>query len=177
METTIKLADGGAIPRVGLGLWKVERQSTARLVADAIAAGYRHLDSAADYGNEAEVGAGIRLAFAANRCAREDLWVTSKLWNTYHHPDHVRAACERSLADLGLDYFDLYLVHFPISLRYVDFERRYPPEWIHDPAAPRPKMDVDPVPLAHTWAAMEELVDSGLARRIGVCNYNSAAPP
>lgn len=173
MEALIRLADGASMPRVGLGLWKIARDRTAGLVLDAIEAGYRHLDSAADYGNEAEAGEGIRRALAAGQCRREDLWVTSKLWNTYHHPDHVRPACERTLFDLGLDYLDLYLVHFPISLRYVDFAERYPPEWIFDPAARRPVMELAPVPLSDTWAAMEELVEQGLVKRIGVCNYTS----
>ena len=151
MESSIELADGASMPRVGLGLWKIARDRTARLVLDAIEAGYRHLDSAADYGNEAEAGEGIRQALAAGHCRREDLWVTSKLWNTYHHPDHVRPACERTLSDLGLDYLDLYLVHFPISLRYVDFAKRYPPEWFFDPAAKQPVMEIAPVPLSDTW--------------------------
>ncbi|MDE0478337.1 MAG: aldo/keto reductase [Gammaproteobacteria bacterium] len=173
MESSIELADGTSMPGVGLGLWKIARDRTARLVLDAIEAGYRHLDSAADYGNEAEAGEGIRQALAAGHCRREDLWVTSKLWNTYHHPDHVRPACERTLSDLGLDYLDLYLVHFPISLRYVDFAERYPPEWFFDPAAKRPVMEIAPVPLSDTWAAMEELVEQGLVKRVGVCNYTS----
>ena len=173
MESSIELADGTSMPGVGLGLWKIARDRTARLVLDAIEAGYRHLDSAADYGNEAEAGEGIRQALAAGHCRREDLWVTSKLWNTYHHPDHVRPACERTLSDLGLDYLDLYLVHFPISLCYVDFAERYPPEWFFDPAAKRPVMEIAPVPLSDTWAAMEELVEQGLVKRVGVCNYTS----
>lgn len=173
MESLITLADGASMPGVGLGLWKIARGRTAGLVLDAIKAGYRHLDSAADYGNEAEAGEGIRQALAAGHCRREDLWVTSKLWNTYHHPDHVRPACERTLSDLGLDYLDLYLVHFPISLRYIDFAERYPPEWFFDPDARQPVMKIAPVPLSDTWGAMEELVEQGLVKRIGVCNYTS----
>ena len=173
MNQTMRLADGAMMPRVGLGLWKIPREETAGLVTHAIETGYRHLDSAADYDNEAEAGDGIRKAIAGGICAREDLWVTSKLWNTYHHPDHVRPACERSLSDLGLDYLDLYLVHFPIALRYVDFAERYPPEWLFQPGKPQPAMETAPVPLADTWAAMERLVDEGLVRRIGVCNYSS----
>ena len=164
----------GAMPRVGLGLWKIDPRETAAMVAQAITAGYRHLDSAADYGNEVEAGEGISQALEAGSCQREDLWVTSKLWNTFHRPEHVRPACERSLQDLGLDYLDLYLVHFPISLKYVDFEERYPPEWIHDPHAAEPRMERDRVPLSDTWGAMEELVNSGLVKQIGICNYNSA---
>ena len=173
MESTITLADDSRMPRVGLGLWKIDRDETAQLVVDAIAAGYRHLDSAADYGNESEAGLGIRRALEAGLCRREELWVTSKLWNTFHHPEHVRPACEKTLSDLGLDYLDLYLVHFPISLRYVDFATRYPPQWLFHPDQPLPAMEIAPVPLSETWAAMEELVELGLVRRLGVCNYSS----
>lgn len=173
-DTSVALADGGALPAVGLGLWKVPRPAAADLVRQAVRAGYRHLDCACDYGNEAEVGAGIAGALAAGECRREDLWVTSKLWNTYHARPHVRAACERTLRDLRLDYLDLYLVHFPIAQAFVPFETRYPPGWFFDPAGPRPHMELARVPLAETWAAMEDLVAAGLVRHIGVCNYGTA---
>ena len=160
----------GTPPLVGLGLWKVERERTADVVTEAIRLGYRHLDSACDYGNEAEAGEGIRRAVAAGLCRRDDLWITSKLWNTYHEPARVRAACERSLADLGLDHLDLYLVHFPIPLEFVPFEERYPPGWVRDPAAAAPRMHPIAVPLADTWGALERLVETGLVKRIGLCN-------
>ena len=165
---------GDILPAAGFGLWKIDKPDTADLVHAAIEAGYRHLDSAADYGNEKEAGEGIKSALAAGLCQREDLWVTSKLWNTYHRPEHVRAACEKTLSDLGLDYLDLYLIHFPIALKFVDFDVRYPPEWFFDPGAEAPRMEIDPVPLHQTWAAMEDLKASGLVKHIGVCNYNSA---
>lgn len=170
--TTIAVGNK-AMPAVGLGTWKIEREATARTVQDAISIGYRHIDSACDYGNEVEAGEGIKAAISAGHCSREDLWVTSKLWNTYHRPEQVRPACERTLSDLGLDYLDLYYIHFPIALRYVDFEDRYPPEWIYDPNAAKPSMEVDSVPLHETWAAMEELVEAGLVKHIGVCNFTS----
>ena len=163
----------GEMPAVGLGLWKIAREDTPEVVRSAIEAGYRHLDSAADYGNEAEVGEGIRLALQQGLVDRESLWVTSKLWNTYHRPEHVRSACERTLKDLGLSELDLYLIHFPIALEYVDFATRYPPEWLADPEAETPKMKPDAVPLADTWGAMEALVEAGLVKEIGVCNYNT----
>ena len=162
-----------SMPAVGLGLWKIDPNDVAQAVYDAIKVGYRHLDSAADYGNEAEVGAGIARAIGDGLCTREELWITSKLWNTYHRQEHVTAACRKSLDDLGIDYFDLYLVHFPIALRFVDFADRYPPEWIFDPSAAAPRMERDNVALSETWGGMENLVDQGLAREIGVCNYNS----
>lgn len=158
-------------PAVGLGLWKIDRGDVSALITEALKAGYRHLDSACDYGNETEAGQGIRAALDARICRREDLWVTSKLWNTYHAPEHVRPAAERTLRDLGLDYLDLYLVHFPIALQYVPFDLRYPPGWVHDPAASQPRMAPATVPLIDTWRAMEELVTSGLVKQIGVCNY------
>ena len=163
-----------APPAIGLGLWKVARPDVPGLVEEAIRVGYRHIDSACDYGNEREAGEGIRAALNKGLCRRENLWVTSKLWNTYHKPQHVRPAVERTLSDLGLDHLDLYLVHFPIALKYVPFETRYPPEWIHDPAANEPRMEPIAVPLADTWRVMEDLVSGGLVRRIGLCNCNVA---
>lgn len=174
MSDTLKLASGREIPSVGLGLWKVAPEDAARVVRDAIAAGYRHLDSACDYGNEKEVGEGIRQALSEGLCRREDLWVTSKLWNTYHSMEHVRPACERSLRDLGLEYLDLYMIHFPIAQKFVPFEERYPPEWITDPEATEPRVELAAVPQAETWAAMEDLVTAGLVREIGVCNFGTA---
>ena len=171
--THLTLSSGDQLPTLGLGTWKIARGATADTVHAALAAGYRHLDCACDYGNEVEVGQGIARAIAEGLVTREDLWVTSKLWNTYHRPEHVGPALRRSLSDLGLEYLDLYLIHFPISLRFVPFEERYPPEWVFDPAAAEPRMEFDPVPLARTWAAMEQLVEAGLVRNLGVCNMTT----
>ena len=159
------------MPSVGLGLWKVDPLGVGELVYEAISVGYRHLDSACDYGNEAEVGKGIERVLASNVCHREDLWITSKLWNTFHEPKYVRPAVERTLRDLQVDYLDSYLIHFPISLAYVAPETRYPPGWFFEPDAPNPSMQSIKVPVAETWGAMEELVDAGLVRTIGVCNF------
>lgn len=149
----------------------------ADTVFEAIRVGYRHLDNACDYGNEEQVGEGIRRAIAELGVRREDLFVVSKLWNTFHAAEHVRPACERTLRDLGLDYVDLYprgyLIHFPIALKYVPFETRYPPEWVHDPSAEKPVMELAKVPMHETWGAMEALVDAGLARNIGISNMGT----
>ncbi len=173
MGPTIKVGKG-EMPAVGLGLWKIERQDAAQAVVEAIEVGYRHLDSACDYGNERQVGDGIRQVIDTGLCKREELWVTSKLWNTYHQPEHVEAACRKTLSDLQTDYLDLYLIHFPIALKYVDFDCRYPPEWIFDPDAPSPKMEAEAVGLHETWHGMEGLVERGLVKNIGICNYTSA---
>jgi D-xylose reductase len=170
----LKLNTGRSLPAVGFGLWKIDRSATAEIVVEAARAGYRHFDCASDYGNEAEVGEGLRRVLRDGICQRSDLWVTSKLWNTYHRAEHVRPAVERSLRDLGLGYLDLYLIHFPIALAFVPIEERYPAGWFFDPNATRPAMKPDRVPISETWQAMEELVAAGLVRDIGVCNFGVA---
>lgn len=174
MSDTLTVAGGGQMPLVGLGTWKIDAAVLPELIVAAIKAGYRHFDCACDYGNEPAVGAGLRQALDQGLCRREDLWITSKLWNTYHRPEHVRAAAERSLSDLGIDYFDLYHIHFPVALEYVPLETRYPPEWFYDPAAAEPAMRPIDVPQADTWRAMQTLKSAGLARHLGVCNFSVA---
>lgn len=171
MSTEFKLSSGASIPAIGLGLWKIDQENTADIVRQAVEIGYRHIDAACDYGNEAQAGEGIAQAIQSGSVSRDDLWVTSKLWNTYHRPEHVRAACEKTLTDLKLDYLDLYHIHFPISLAFIPFEKRYPPGWFFDPDADHPKMKEDPIPVLETWQAMLELQQAGLVRHLGVCNF------
>jgi diketogulonate reductase-like aldo/keto reductase len=157
------------MPLLGFGCWKVPKETCAKTVQDALESGYRCVDSACDYGNEVEVGQGIAAAVAGG-IDRKEIFVTSKLWNTYHEPQHVKAACQRTLTDLGLEYLDLYLIHFPIALQFVPFEERYPPEWFVDEKCTRHAFSN--ALLHETWAAMEALVEEGLVRNIGVANYN-----
>lgn len=151
------------------GFWKVPRDVCARVCYDAIAAGYRRLDCASDYANEEQTGEGMARAIRDGLCTREELFVTGKLWNTYHRPEHVALALQRTLRDLQLSYVDEYLIHFPISMEFVPFEAKYPPAWTNLEG----KMVLVPNDLMKTWAAMEDLVDQGLARSIGVCNFST----
>jgi D-xylose reductase len=174
MSPTLTLNSGASLPSVGFGFWKVDRPVAAETTVQAIRAGYRHLDCACDYGNEIEVGQGIQNAISAGLCKREDLWITSKLWNTYHSSEHVQAACRKTLNDLGLEQLDLYLIHFPIAQKFVPFDVRYPPGWFFDPAAEKPRMEEVHVPVSETWRAMEQLVDDGLVKHIGICNFGTS---
>lgn len=159
------------MPLVGFGLWKVENDKAADLVQTAIKAGVRLFDGAADYGNEPGVGDGLKAAIDRKLVKREELFITSKLWNTFHAKEHVKEAAKRSLADLKLDYFDLYLIHFPIAQKYVDPKVRYPPGFLDEKNQQAVGANI---PLAETWAAMEELVDEGLAKSIGVSNFQGS---
>lgn len=154
------------MPLVGFGLWKVNRDTCADTVYNAIKVGYRLFDGAGDYGNEKEAGQGVARAIKDGLVKREDLFITSKLWNTFHAHDHAKALAKYQLGLWGIDYFDLFLVHFPISLQYVDPQHRYPPEWWGDDG----KVHLANVPFQETWRAMEEFVDEGLAKNIGISN-------
>ena len=171
MAANILKGDGVIQPADPLvfGFWKVPKDVCADVCYQAIDAGYRRLDCACDYGNEEEVGKGIAKAIQEGLCTREELFVTSKLWNTYHQPEHVPLACQRSLKDLQLSYIDEYLIHFPISTEFVPFEKKYPPEWTNLDG----KMVLVPQDMCATWKAMERLVDDGLVKAIGVCNFGT----
>ena len=154
--------NGPLIPSLGLGTWKSSRGEVYTAVKEAISIGYRHIDCAPAYDNEAEVGAAVSEALQAGTVTREDLWITSKLWNNAHEPAEVLPALQRTLQDLRLDYLDLFLIHWPVAFKAgVDFPRRRE-DWI--PLAE--------VPTLATWQAMEECVGRGLVRHIGVCNFS-----
>ncbi len=159
-----RLASGALIPAIGLGTFGSDHVSAAEVaeaVKGAAAVGYRHFDCASVYGNEREIGSSFE-AIMNGGIKREELWITSKLWNDKHGEDDVIASCRQSLADLGLEYLDLYLVHWP----FPNF---------HPPGCDVSSRSPDAKPYIHenfmkTWRKMEELVDMGLVRHIGTSN-------
>ncbi|KAG7103587.1 Aldehyde reductase 1 like protein [Verticillium longisporum] len=161
---SFKLNSGHSIPAVGLGTWQSGPNEVARAVEHALRHGYRHIDAAAVYDNEEEVGAGIK----ASGVPRKEIFLTSKLWNTHHKAEDVEEALDQSLADLGTDYVDLYLIHWPVSFsKPAEKKQRFP-------LAADGGVDVIDVPASETWKAMEALVKKGKIRSIGVSNFSKA---
>jgi len=142
---TIQLSDSAAIPQLGFGVFQVPPADTAAVVAEALEAGYRHIDTAEMYRNERGVGEGL----VASGLPRDQVWVTSKLNNGFHRPDDARRAFDTTLAELGTDYVDLFLIHWPLPTRY----------------------DGDYV---STWRVLTEFLADGRARTIGVSNFQPA---
>lgn len=162
--TTLKLRDGDLMPAVGLGTWQAEKGVVAEAVYMAVKNGYRHVDCAAIYGNEKEVGEAFKRIFDEGIVKREELWVTSKLWCDRHERGEVIPALEETLADLGLDYLDLYLVHWPIAFK----------KGVSFPEEPSVFFAPDEVPITETWAGMEDVKEAGMAKHVGVSNFSPA---
>jgi len=171
MSSSIKLNSGYSMPLVGFGLWKVDNATCADTVYNAIKTGYRLFDGACDYGNEKEAGEGVARAIKEGLVKREDLFLVSKLWNSFHDGDQVEPIAKKQLADWGIDYFDLYIVHFPVALKYVDPKVRYPPGWAFDG---KDDVQLSNATIQETWTAMEKLVEKGLAKSIGISNFQGS---
>lgn len=157
---TLTFRNGDEMPALGLGTWKSAPGDVGGAVRAALEIGYRHIDCAAIYGNEKEVGEALAGAMRDGVVSRGDLWITSKLWCTHHREEDVRPAIEATLSDLGLDHLDLYLVHWPVALVKEP----------NSPLEPGDLVSLDEIPLRETWGGMEALVDAGLAKHIGVSN-------
>ncbi|WP_368915858.1 aldo/keto reductase [Exiguobacterium acetylicum] len=144
LQDTIELNNGLKMPGMGLGVFQVANDATAEMVKEAIEVGYRSIDTASIYGNESGVGMGIKQALASTDLQREDLFITSKVWNDGLNYDETKRAYEESLNELGLDYLDLYLIHWPGKDKYTE-----------------------------SWRALEDLYIEGKIKAIGVCNFNT----
>ncbi|KAG0006362.1 hypothetical protein BGZ80_003095 [Entomortierella chlamydospora] len=156
---TTTLNTGASIPLVGLGTWQSKADAVRKAVVVALRAGYRHIDTAWIYGNEKEVGDAIR----ESGVPRDEIFITTKLWNNSHRPEEVLPALETSLKNLGLDYVDLYLMHWP-----VDFKSG--PDPVPKGADDKPLREG--VDITETWKAFEELVATGKTKAIGVSNFS-----
>ncbi|KAK6635423.1 hypothetical protein RUM44_000674 [Polyplax serrata] len=160
----LKMSDGHSIPVFGLGTWQADRGVVGNAVRLAVDLGYRHFDCALVYGNEKEMGQALREKIRDGVVKREDLFITTKLWNTYHKPELVVAGCKKSLENLGLDYVDLYLMHWPFA--FQENEQFMP----RGPDGNVLFADYDYV---DTWKQMEKCVELGLTKSIGLSNFNS----
>ncbi|CAB4290025.1 unnamed protein product [Prunus armeniaca] len=162
--STITLNNGFEMPVIGLGLWRLEKDELRSAILNAIKLGYRHFDAAAHYKTEIDVGNAIAEAIQSGLVKREELFITSKVWNSDH--GHVVEACKNSLKKLQLDYLDLYLVHYPLATKHsgVGTTASLLDE--------NKVLDIDvTVSLETTWHDMEKTVDLGLVRSIGLSNY------
>lgn len=161
---TFSCINGDTIPAIGLGTWKSSTTAVYTAVKEALHLGYRHLDCAPIYQNESEVGRALGEVLAAGRVRRQEIWITSKLWNNAHAPEQVRPALVKSLTNLGVDFLDLYLIHWPVVFK---------------PGVLFPRKAEDYRPFTAqsclaTWKALEACRAKGLVRHIGVCNFNRA---
>ncbi|XP_037048087.1 1,5-anhydro-D-fructose reductase-like isoform X1 [Bradysia coprophila] len=175
---TIRLSNGYEIPAIGLGTAAAKENYCEQAVKDAIDAGYRHIDSAYRYENEKEVGNGVRAKIDEGVIEREDMFITTKLWNTFHDPADVPLAFQKSFDNLNLTYIDLYLLHWPMAYAKINKDRSDTP--------PTDIEDVELSPFFHngtyvaaeidyldTWRAMEKLMENGKIRSLGISNFNS----
>ncbi|XP_074640720.1 aldo-keto reductase 1B-like [Tubulanus polymorphus] len=161
---SVTIANGVNMPVLGLGTWKSNAGECEQAVKDAIDCGYRHIDTAVAYLNEKEVGCAISAKIKDGTVKREDLFITTKLWNTFHRKDLVIPSIKESLKDLQLEYLDLFLIHWPMA--YKEGEELFPKDKDGN-------FIFSDSPFIDTWKEMEKAVNQGLVKAIGLSNFNS----
>lgn len=159
---TLEFKNKDSVHAIGLGTWKATGNEVKQAVKTALEIGVRHIDTAAVYGNEKEIGEALAEVFAEGEIKREDVFITSKLWNDAHRESHVIPALHDSLKNLQLDYIDQYLIHWPVAFR----------NGVGRPQKPDDYLSLEEVPIIETWKELEKAKDRRLVRHIGVSNFS-----
>lgn len=159
----LSFKNGDQLDIIGLGTWKSDPKKVENAVKYALKNGYRHIDCAEIYGNQDAVGKGLKAAFSEGKVKREDVWVTSKLWNNAHRKKEVVPALKKALTELQLNHLDLYLIHWPVAFKS---DVKSYPEKDDD------FLSLEEVPLLETWEALLDAKEQGLVKHVGVSNFS-----
>ncbi|KAA1072003.1 hypothetical protein PGT21_025400 [Puccinia graminis f. sp. tritici] len=167
-KAMISLSNGLQMPQIGLGTWLSKPNEVKNAVTHALKSGYRHIDCAKVYGNQGEVADGIE----ASGVKREDIFITSKLWNTWHHPSKVAEGLEDTLKELKTTYLDLYLIHFPVSFAWPESPKASESDLLFPLAEDGVHVKLDlQTSIVDTWKEMVKLLNTGKVKAIGVSNF------